>query len=790
MEAEPEDPGYRIDFRQFKLENSSLEEVHGHIFEVKRVLGGHDAAFLLAPLFRDEGANLRQRLYALVDWVLRFYGSKAFLDVAELNLRTDALKRLVFALLGRHTDLVSPESSEVEGQELEYKRTLNWCLQVASGLDGLIKVVQELHALQLYPDDILKNACACELSYVQHQLEVAKAREDAGGAAKGRKFPKDYMIEAIYVLLQEARRRGYRHIGQTIYEEQKIEFEGVMRGTRTFKLASFDGRTSVTDEDASVEKFVHTTLNKEKYAKLWEEVTFLNREKVVSFLKTSYEKEFPVLKCDRDQITYRNGVLFTKGRGYGLFEPWDCYANRSVGKNKYGISSKFVDGVFCESWRQKADWFDIPTPDFQSVLDYQNTGMAADAASSAPRPYAEVAKGLRLREAEAADRAKALHAAIEAAPSRDGARDGLRELARLYEDCLLGLREATVALEGPGEDAEDWREPEAAPSDPSSASGAPRPRAAPEQRFPREAQRWVYVFLGRLLHELNCYDKWQVIPFFKGLAGTGKSVISKVAENFFEYQYIGVLSSNAEAKFALYAFVDKNLFICPEVKKDFSLSQGEFQSMVSGESMSIPVKHQKAQTVIWSVPGLLCGNEFPSSYHEASGCLRRRIAVTHFSFPVCAKDSRPQLADNIMTKELGALIFKCNYAYRQQTARDGFKDIWSVLPKYYIDKRDALQVETDPLMSTLFDRSIFEPQIDAVVDFENVFMAEYKRKWKQIKGSKETPTQVTEDSLRSARGELPIAVFTDDRPDPRTGVMRRAKWLQGLRYLVEEAAKP
>lgn len=42
------------------------------------------------------------------------------------------------------------------------------------------------------------------------------------------------------------------------------------------------------------------------------------------------------------------------------------------------------------------------------------------------------------------------------------------------------------------------------------------------QGFDPEVAKWAYVLLGRLLYPLNHLDSWQVIPFFKGRAATGK----------------------------------------------------------------------------------------------------------------------------------------------------------------------------------------------------------------------------------------------------------------------------
>jgi hypothetical protein len=58
---------------------------------------------------------------------------------------------------------------------------------------------------------------------------------------------------------------------------------------------------------------------------------------------------------------------------------------------------------------------------------------------------------------------------------------------------------------------------------------------------------WLYVLLGRLLYALNDRDSWQVIPFFKGMASSGKStIVLKVAKQFFEGVDVGVLSNNIE----------------------------------------------------------------------------------------------------------------------------------------------------------------------------------------------------------------------------------------------------
>ena len=51
------------------------------------------------------------------------------------------------------------------------------------------------------------------------------------------------------------------------------------------------------------------------------------------------------------------------------------------------------------------------------------------------------------------------------------------------------------------------------------------------QGIEEEAIRWAYALMGRMLYDLNDRDNWQVIPFFKGIAGSGKSTIGRTIKS-------------------------------------------------------------------------------------------------------------------------------------------------------------------------------------------------------------------------------------------------------------------
>lgn len=214
------------------------------------------------------------------------------------------------------------------------------------------------------------------------------------------------------------------------------------------------------------------------------------------------------------------------------------------------------------------------------------------------------------------------------------------------------------------------------------------------QEWPDEVREWCYVFLGRMLYPLNKFDSWQVIPFFKGLAATGKStIVLKVCKNFFDSTDVGILSNNIERKFGISAFYDKYLVVAPEVRNDLCIEQAEFQSIVSGEDVQVNVKHKKAFSVEWSVPGALAGNEVPS-WADSAGSIQRRIVLFEFKKPVRRGDMR--LAEKL-NDELHAIIQKCNKAYLEKTRSHAHENVWSVLPKYFASTRDALAQATNSI---------------------------------------------------------------------------------------------
>lgn len=218
------------------------------------------------------------------------------------------------------------------------------------------------------------------------------------------------------------------------------------------------------------------------------------------------------------------------------------------------------------------------------------------------------------------------------------------------------------------------------------------------QKFPENVCDWIYVFGGRLCFDVNELDAWQCIPFLKGIARSGKStLITKVFKRFYDPEDVRTLSNNIEKKFGLWSIHDGLMFISPEVKGDLSLEQAEFQSMVSGEDVSIARKNQKALSKQWNVPGILAGNEVPN-WRDNSGSVQRRVVTVNFSRQVAEAD--PHLEDKL-DEELPAILCKCVKAYVEYASKYSDQDIWNVLPKYFKDVQKQIGVVTNTLLNFL-----------------------------------------------------------------------------------------
>jgi len=233
------------------------------------------------------------------------------------------------------------------------------------------------------------------------------------------------------------------------------------------------------------------------------------------------------------------------------------------------------------------------------------------------------------------------------------------------------------------------------------------------QNFDEDVSKWMYVMGGKLCFDVGDIDSWQIIPFLKGIARSGKStLITKVFKKFYDSEDVRTLSNNIERKFGLSSIYDGFMFIAPEVKGDLCLEQAEFQSLVSGEDVSIAQKYEKAKSVEWKTPGILGGNEVPN-WKDNSGSVLRRLLPWNFARQV--KEADPHL-DEKLDVELPAILLKCVKGYLEFAQKYSSQDIWNVVPTYFKNVQTQVAMVTNTLQNFLasekvrYGKDLFVPQ--------------------------------------------------------------------------------
>lgn len=393
--------------------------------------------------------------------------------------------------------------------------------------------------------------------------------------------------ELLYTLMKNIKRVGYRRYNDQCCSEI-ITPEGYH--TRAWKAVK------------SISDFVYETcsMSVENNKHLWK----LSTEKasytkdVIKYLNVCKEMDFPDIAKNRHVWSFKNGLFVGK--------EWDIKEGKYVSKfHRYDgptfncldptiVSSKYFDLHF-ETYDHIEDWWDIPTPHFQNILDYQE-----------------------------------------------------------LDD---------------------------------------------------EVSKWLYVMGGKMCFDVCDLDQWQIIPFLKGIAGSGKStIITNVYKLFYENEDVKTLSNNIERKFGLSSICNGKMFIAPEVKGDLCLEQAEFQSLVSGEDVSIARKYENAKSIKWNVPGILGGNEVPN-WKDNSGSVLRRILTWNFGIVVQDKDKDPNMAQKL-EKELPAILLKCIRGYLEYSQKYKDKDIWSIVPSYFKGVQNQVAMVTNSLRNFLSSEKV------------------------------------------------------------------------------------
>ena len=205
------------------------------------------------------------------------------------------------------------------------------------------------------------------------------------------------------------------------------------------------------------------------------------------------------------------------------------------------------------------------------------------------------------------------------------------------------------------------------------------------------------AMVGRLFLPAGT-DNWQVWPFLKGEANTGKGTVVDVVKSMFPKNAVASFDGGRQRGFNLEDVVDKRLVIFPDLPKELSnvLAQDVFLSMVSAESLSVARKYRGPLNVDWNVPGLMAGNELPS-YEDRGGRVVRRLVV--FSFDTLVNKRDAWLKGKIIADELPSIALQCVVACHNLRDRVGADELRKHLPKSILASEDEIRAQVSPLFN-------------------------------------------------------------------------------------------
>ncbi len=194
--------------------------------------------------------------------------------------------------------------------------------------------------------------------------------------------------------------------------------------------------------------------------------------------------------------------------------------------------------------------------------------------------------------------------------------------------------------------------------------------------------------------------------------------------------------------FQLSSLSNYDVYYCADVRKNFSLDQAKFQTMVSGERGHSRQPHKEGKTAEMKMHGILAGNEL-MNYTDTAGCISRRIVEFHFSEKVIDRDTT--LKDKLLL-ERPVFLLKCNLAYQAKVREVGKHGLWDVLPEYFQLRKRVIEEDLNPIAAFLNRSSdiVLNPNTRMPYDeFMRLYEKWVKRYQSSQKGLNVTPDVIT-----------------------------------------------
>lgn len=138
--------------------------------------------------------------------------------------------------------------------------------------------------------------------------------------------------------------------------------------------------------------------------------------------------------------------------------------------------------------------------------------------------------------------------------------------------------------------------------------------------------------------------------------------------------------------------------------------RAEFQSICTGEYVTVAKKHKTATGIKWRVPGIMGGNAVPG-WEDQQGSIVRRIVL--FSFVKAVENVDTTIPDKL-SAEMPRLLVKCNRAYLEAVEEVGTRSIWArnILPQYFHTTKDEMSQIVNSMRGFLSSKDLVKTSPD------------------------------------------------------------------------------
>mmetsp|Transcript_4615 Transcript_4615/g.7302 ORF Transcript_4615/g.7302 Transcript_4615/m.7302 type:complete len:1121 (-) Transcript_4615:983-4345(-) len=163
------------------------------------------------------------------------------------------------------------------------------------------------------------------------------------------------------------------------------------------------------------------------------------------------------------------------------------------------------------------------------------------------------------------------------------------------------------------------------------------------QGFTKEDMLWQYGMMGRNVFPLDdSLDKWQMMTYIYGLAGTGKSTFIEIHTAMYPCTAVQRMMAESTSDFKEQNIIKDDVYIVyhPDMDKNCKYPSSLLRAIIDGDWIQVNRKGQPSIAVKANSHVVVGSNIPPVMFKDNAGAMVRRCFITKFPKPVSSGDGQ------------------------------------------------------------------------------------------------------------------------------------------------------